>query len=153
MDTMPKDKDTDNPRKDYMGFLKTIGVTKADFRYFNPDISGHPGLEHDEDGNAYGRDIDVDRAPDELTVRPAEIDFCPTPEVEDIFYRLYVGKGIVEIQGDSDWLDYLGPNRKPKIEVETDKLVAAAETFAKLQAFHEKVREAAEKFGFRLSDY
>jgi len=153
MDTMPKDKDADNPQKDYKGFLKTIGVTKADFRYFAPDISGYPGLEHDEDGNAYGRDISVDDAPEELKVTPAEIDFCPVPEVEDIFYRLYVGKGIVEIQGDSDWLDYLGPNRKPKIEIETDKLVAAAETFKRLKAFNALVSEAASQFGFKFHDY
>ena len=153
MDTMPEDKDTDNPNKGYWGFLKAIGVTKADILYSEPDIFGYPFLEHDEDGNAYGRDINVNEAPGSLKVRPAEIDFPTMPKVDDIYYHVDVGEGVVEIRGESDWLDYLGPNRKPKIEVETDRLEAVAETFAKLQAFHEKVREAAEKFGFRLRDY
>jgi hypothetical protein len=150
---MPEDKDADKPLKDYRGFLKYIGVTKADFRYFNPDISGHPCLDYDEDGIACGRDINVDDAPDELKVRPAEIDFSTLPSVDDIFYRLDMFEGTVTISGDSDWLDYLGINRKKTIEIEIDKLEAAAETFAKLKAFREKVRKAAEQFGFRLRDY
>jgi hypothetical protein len=146
-------KDANNAKKDCWGFLKAIGVTKADIRYFNPDIFGYPFLEHDEDGNAYGRDINVADAPDELKVRPAEIDFNPIPEVDDIFYRLDVVEGIVSIKGDSDWLDYLGPNREPKIEIETDKLVEVAETFKKLLAFHDLVSDAARQFGFKLHDY
>jgi len=152
MGTMPKDKDTDNPQKDYRGFLKTMGVTKADFRYFNPDISGCPGLKHDEDGNAYGRDIGVDEAPDELPVRPAEIDFCPTPEIEDIFYRLDMGEGTVRIEGDSEWIDYL-KDQTQTIEIELAKLEETAETFARLKAFHAKVREAAKQFGFEFRGY
>jgi hypothetical protein len=152
MDTMPTD--TDEPRKDHWGFLRAIGVTKADILYSEPDIFGYPFLEHDKDGNAYGSDININDAPGELKVRPAEIDFFPIPKVEDIFYRLYVGKGTIEIHGDSDFLDYLLSWRSgEKIEIELARLEAVAETFKGLKAFHNKVHEAAEKFGFKFHDY
>jgi hypothetical protein len=144
---MSKDKDAGKPQKDFRGFLRELGVRTADFHYTMPDISGYPCLKHHPDyGEAYGMNIDVEDAPDQLVVRPAEIDFSPLPYVEDFWYRLEPEEGIVAFLGEGE--DYLNGEREIKVIPECVEFTSV--TVDDLKAIHARIGEAAKKFGFKL---
>jgi hypothetical protein len=132
---------------DFRGFLNELGLSLADFHYISADISDHPYLRHHEDtGEAYGMGIAVDKVPDYLKVGPTEIEFNPLPYVEDFWYRLDTEEGTVEMISDQDGL--LDGTEEIKIIPECAGLVSA--TVEDINAAHERVIAAAEKFGFTV---